>query len=102
MMQKKIRRELNKLRELVLFLLREKDCALCHQPLTDYDGRVDGDGCGVPLTERITIHHSDGNHANKALSNQVLVHETCHKAYHARIHPRAGGRFTNKQTQTAA
>ena len=95
-MMKKTRSELNKLRELTQYLLRGRKCCFCHRLLTDYDGSLDGDGTSRPLAERITIHHRDGDHYNKALTNQRLAHQSCHKAFHARTHPRAGGKFTNK------
>jgi len=103
-MQKSKRRELAKLRELCLYLLRGRKCCFCKQALTDYDGETDGDGRARPLTERITIHHLNyarlapgAGHLDKRRSNERLAHFACHKAHHAKTHPRVGGKFVNKE-----
>ena len=95
-MRKSTRRELNKLRELVAYLLRDRKCCFCHRVITDHDGATDGEGRGRPLTDRITIHHRNQVHHDKRRSNERLAHQTCHKSFHARQRTRHAGRFLKK------
>jgi hypothetical protein len=72
---------LNKLRELVAYLLRDRKCCFCHGLLTDHAGATDGDERGRPITDRITIHHRNGKHHDKRGANERLAHQSCHKSF---------------------
>lgn len=86
-MRSATRSELNKLRELMRFMLREEHCFFCKKLIfNDGDqGQCDGDGRGKPIATQITIHHVDGNHSNQKRSNKRLAHTSCHKKFHARL-----------------
>jgi hypothetical protein len=101
-MRKSSRRELNKLRELLWFFVRGKTCYFCKQALAPDQKRItDGDGTAEPFTALdITLHHLNGDHDDKAKSNERLSHFSCHKAHHARHHPRAGGKFVSRTPET--
>ncbi|HTA46398.1 MAG TPA: hypothetical protein VK789_28340 [Bryobacteraceae bacterium] len=101
-MRKSSRRELNKLRELLWFFVRGKRCYFCKRPLSPAEKTIrDGDGRAEPFSALdITIHHKNGDHDDKARVNETLAHSSCHKAHHARHHPRAGGRFVSRTPET--
>jgi hypothetical protein len=90
MMRRSTRSELNKLRELVRFLMRDKNgkvltCYFCHKPLIDDDhGKHDGTGRAAPISNPPTIHHKDVTwrqyHANK-----TLAHPLCHRRHEAKL-----------------
>lgn len=101
MMTATSRRELNKLRELVHFLLRGAGasyregthgahgpivCCFCRKPL-DYaeDFITHGNATGPKFTEKLSIHHLDGNHDNNIDTNKAICHTKCHKGYHRRL-----------------
>ena len=90
------------MRELVRVALHGKVCCFCKQPLLDNDGFEAGNADAAQITEKLTIHHNDGNHDNNDPRNHRFCHQSCHKAHHARIilgrvragkpgHPRTGG-----------
>lgn len=94
MMSRAMRNELNKLRELVHFLLQGAGvtpraesgallCYFCREQVADYADDVQhGNATGPKLDIKLTIHHVDGNHSNTTLSNEALCHTTCHKRFH--------------------
>lgn len=97
MMTATSRKELNKLRELVHFLLRGAGgtprgpsgafrCVFCNTGL-DYaeDFITHGNAIGPKFTEKLSIHHLDGNHDNNDDMNKAICHTKCHKGYHRRI-----------------
>lgn len=93
-MQKSIRRELNKARELLRFMLRGKTCYFCHGELIEPEKVIrDGDGTAEPLAIACTIHHISGDHSDSSPSNTSLAHTHCHKSHHAKHMVRAGGKF---------
>jgi hypothetical protein len=83
-MRKQTRRELRKLRELVHVLLAGRTCPFCGgavaQPRDGWQGSADG----PVLTERLTVHHRDGDHGNNLPGNHEVCHRRCHKAHHGR------------------
>lgn len=85
-MRKDSRRELNKLRELVHFLLVGQKCFFCNKPLsTTAETFVEhGNATGPALDERISVHHVDGDHSNNQHDNKALCHLKCHKSHHRR------------------
>ena len=70
--------EKSRLKELLFFMVQkhQPDCSLCGSPFRHEDV--------LPSrgSDRLTEHHADANHYNNDLSNRVLVHRRCHKAYH--------------------
>lgn len=80
------RRELDKARELVRFLLIGKTCFFCRKALVDEAILVDTPAGerGRPLGEilKITTHHIDGDHDHDAPDNLALCHQSCHRAHH--------------------
>jgi hypothetical protein len=93
-MRPSIRRELNKARELLRFMLRGQRCYFCHGPLIEPEKVVrDGDGTAEPLALAVTIHHKSGDHSDNSAGNTVLSHFSCHKSHHAKHMVRAGGKF---------
>lgn len=94
-MRKSTRRELNKSRELLRFLLRDRCCCFCKEPLIDDEDRImDGEGRAKPIAILPTIHHHDPKHLGKkhthAHRNQQkfekrLAHPTCHRRYTATL-----------------
>jgi hypothetical protein len=91
---------LNKLRELFWLMIRGKKCCFCHNAFLE-DDRFEvmrhGDGTGEPLSMKITIHHWNGLHSDNRPGNHRLAHSSCHKAHHAKTHPRGGGKFISKK-----
>lgn len=96
MISSALRRELNKLRELVHFVLdgagatpREENgpflCWFCREVLNDVAFTEHGNATGPKFEERISIHHVDGDHANNERMNKALSHTKCHKGFHRRI-----------------
>ena len=87
MMRRSSRRELNKLRELVHFLLVGRVCCFCHKALSETAEEFvkHGESTGPKFAERLTIHHKDGNHENQAHENKELCHTSCHKSYHRKL-----------------
>lgn len=95
------RKELYKLREIVHLLLHvplvhnldsEKRivCAFCRQPLHyDLEFKTHGNAIGPKLTEKISIHHVDGDHKNDVDTNKALSHRKCHKSYHRSLSNKA-------------
>ena len=79
------RRELYKLRELAHFLLFDRPCFFCEKPLVDQSFIAHGNSIGPKFTEKISIHHIDGNHENNEHTNKAPCHTTCHKSFHRRI-----------------
>jgi hypothetical protein len=55
----------------------EPTCYLCHKPFK-YEDALPARG-----TDNLTEHHKNGIH-NTDLSNVVMVHRYCHKAYHTK------------------
>lgn len=93
-MRPSIRRELNKSRELLRFMLRGKLCYFCHGALIEAEKVVrDGDGTAEPLAVAVTIHHLNGDHGDSSAGNTALAHTACHKSHHAKHMVRAGGKF---------
>lgn len=103
-MRRSTRSELNKLREVVGFLLQETRCPFCGDHLLDADTRegaweLEGTGRGVPVDPRqLSIHHEKGR--------GVLTHYTCHMRFEAvAVRVRKGNRFvkgTKVATKAAA
>lgn len=98
MMSPASRQELNKLREIVHFLLAgaggsHRDpitgavqCCFCHLFIDDYtEFDKHGNSVGPKLNVQLTIHHVDGNHDNNELENKALSHTRCHKSYHRKL-----------------
>jgi hypothetical protein len=94
-MRKSIRRELNKAREILHFLLHAPDprtltqirkCYFCRKPILQSAVAVvrHGEGSGSPLPDLLdaVIHHIDGNHYNDHQSNKALAHDACHQRWH--------------------
>jgi len=88
MMRSSTRAELNKLREIAWFVLRDQKCCFCHKPLLPKEKLKcqDGNGRGEPMPEivRVTIHHRNGNHHDNRRTNKRLSHQPCHKRHHAK------------------
>lgn len=100
MMTATSRKEMNKLREVVHFLLTctlENNavvtpggtrivCYFCRKNLMeDEEWNKHGNSTGPKLAAKITIHHIDDNHDNNVDENKALCHRSCHKGYHRRI-----------------
>jgi hypothetical protein len=82
-MSRRSSRELRKLRELVRCALAGKTCFFCHLPLLEnVDDGWQGSGSAPPISERLTIHHKNGNHEDNRDENHALAHRTCHKIHH--------------------
>ena len=93
-MQKAIRRELNKARELLRFMLRGQTCYFCHGLLIEPEKVIrDGDGTAEPLAIAVCIHHISGDHDDNSPVNTTMAHTSCHKSHHAKHMVRAGGKF---------
>lgn len=99
MMRDSTRRELHKLRELMHFVLngagatpQEEEnrsgsygkycCFFCKKPLSGVEFEKHGNSIGPRFTEKLSIHHVDGNHDNNEESNKALSHTSCHKSHH--------------------
>ena len=95
MMQKRIRRELRKNRELLWHFLDGETCFFCHRPLLDVHAKNIrfGDASAQPLDVAVTIHHKNGNHSDNRKQNRKLAHQSCHKRHHA-IHDLNANRST--------
>lgn len=88
-MRKSTRSELNKLRELVHYLLAERKCCFCKQPLIEVpDGWVPGTGSGPPLKAKVAVHHKDG--WEDPVKDTQLCHRKCHLRHHAKQRIAAG------------
>ena len=85
-MQKRIRRELGKSRELLWHFLDGQKCCFCHKPLVNVKAENIrfGNATAKPIDLKITIHHKDGDHSNNEKSNRKLAHTTCHKRHHVK------------------
>lgn len=96
-MRASTRSELNKLREIVGFLVGRRCCTLCGEPLLDAQTRrrmweLEGTGRGVPVDPKaLSIHHP--HHGRKILPGE-LTHHTCHMRHEAKTRNRDGNRFT--------
>lgn len=89
-MRKSTRQELRKLREVLRYALRKKNCYFCHKPLIDTKSYAkDGDGQGSPV-RNITVHHKNGNHDDDREKNKALCHDKpCHRSHHAKLRAKA-------------
>lgn len=97
MMAPGTRRELNKLRELVHFLLQGAGatpftrsegfkCYFCGNELDTKSAFVShGNAVGPKLMAKITVHHINGVHEDNAPMNKTLCHTTCHKRHHRKL-----------------
>jgi hypothetical protein len=86
-MQKRIRKWLNKNRELLWHLLEGKRCFFCDGyliPENDVSAVNFGTAQAPPIEFPITIHHKDGRCRNHVKSNRALAHQRCHKQHHAK------------------
>lgn len=100
MMRDSTRRELHKLRELMHFILNgagvtkhaliDSDpprigallCCFCKEPLSNVEFEKHGNSIGPRFTERLSIHHVNGDHEDNSESNKALCHTKCHKSHH--------------------
>lgn len=80
------RKEFYKLREIAHFLLVGKVCVFCSKPLspTAEQFTTHGNTIGPKFTDKLTVHHIDGDHSNNAHENKALCHTSCHKSHHRR------------------
>jgi hypothetical protein len=86
-LQKAVKAELGKLRELGRFFLEPLTCYFCHEVLLDpalFVKKQYGDSRGAPLPEVdvVTMHHLDGDHTNNDRANLTLCHDSCHRGHH--------------------
>lgn len=78
--------ELRMLREMVWHFTEGKKCPFCKKELLP--GATDleyGERNCPPIKERLTIHHSNGNHDDNRKKNRKPAHQSCHKRYHIKI-----------------
>ena len=82
-MRKSIRSELRMLRIVGAHYLMRHTCEFCKKPLLESPKETLG-RWGHPIELKFTEHHRDGNRFNNRPSNRVIVHQSCHKRFHAR------------------
>ena len=78
--------ERQQLRELCWLLLPQIKCKLCgRQLLVRPADMTFGHRRHVALKERFTVHHVDHNRYNNMDTNLTVVHQACHRKYHAEV-----------------
>lgn len=60
---------------LLIFQKYHLSCMFCHREFGE-------DDLPTRTVDKLTIHHIDHNRDNNSPSNLVIVHRSCHKAYH--------------------